>query len=175
MDEHLDDELEIMSERSQSGRIEFSADVFDEPIKVLCKTPAITVPRTTTIGEAVKLMQERKKGALLVVENSKLVGIFTERDFLKKVGVEADKWKSRPVEDLMTPNPESLTLNDEVKFVINRMHVGGYRHVPIVNEQGEPLHLISLRDMLGFLLDHFPKLLTNISPRPARGGPPWGG
>src|SRR5262245_31545108 len=113
MDEHLDDELEIMSERSQSGRIEFSADVFDEPIKVMCKAPAITVQRTTTVGEAVALMKERKKGALLIVENGKLVGIFTERDFLKKVGTDAEKWRNRPVEELMTPNPESLMLHDE--------------------------------------------------------------
>jgi CBS domain-containing protein len=62
-----------------------------------------------------------------------------------------------------------------VKFVMNQMHDGGYRHVPVVNDDNEPLHVISLRDVSRFVMDQFPKLIALIPSRPSRGAPPWGG
>lgn len=174
MDEELDDELEIMSERARL-RAELDPEVFEQPLRVLCKKPAVSVNTDATVERAVSLMREHQLGAVLVTQNGKLAGIVTERDLLKKIGLDGDAWRRRPVTELMTPNPDSLELDDAVKFVMNQMQVGGYRHVPVVDDAGEPIHLISLRDVARFVMDQFPKLVANIPSRPSRGAPPWGG
>lgn len=174
MDEHFDDELEIMNERARQ-RVDLDADVFEQPLSVLCRRPAVTLNTDATVERAAALMCENRIGAVLVTENGKLVGIVTERDLMMKVGLNGADWRLRPVTELMTPDPDALFLHDAVKFVMNRMHMGGYRHVPIVNELSEPIHVISLRDLVRFVLDQFPKLITNIPSRPSRGAPPWGG
>ncbi|MFO0565861.1 MAG: CBS domain-containing protein [Polyangiaceae bacterium] len=174
MDEHLDDELEIMSEQARQ-RVDLDVEVFEQPLSVLCRRPAVTVNTDAPVEKAVAVMREHGFGAVLVTDKGKLAGIITERDLMMKVGLDGDAWRSRSVTQLMTANPDALHADDAVKFVMNRMHVGGYRHVPVVNEKGEPLHVISLRDVVRFVLDQFPKLVTNIPSRPSRGAPPWGG
>jgi CBS domain-containing protein len=174
MEDYLDDELSIMLERADQGAV-LDAEVFEQPLRVLCGKPAMTVNTDATVERAVALMREKRFGAVLVTENGKLVGIVTERDLMMKVGLDGESWRRLPVTALMTPNPDALRLDDAVKFVMNHMQVGGYRHVPVVNERGEPLHVISLRDVARFVFDQFPKLVSNIPSRPSRGAPPWGG
>ena len=175
MSEGFDEELEIMSEQSTRGRVELDEDVFEQPLRVLCKFPPLALDVAASIGQAAQLMRENRRGAVVITEHGKVVGIVTERDLLMKVSADAGAWKDRPVNEIMTPDPDCLMLDDAVKFVMNRMHVGGYRHIPVINEAGEPIHVLALRDLLGFVLDQFPKLVTNIPPRPSRGAPPWGG
>ncbi len=174
MEEHLEDELEIMSERARSEHVTIDSDVFEQPLRVLCKQPAVSIPETETIERARSLMREHRCGAMPVTREGKLVGIVTERDLLMKAedGVE---WLKRPVTSIMTPNPDALLEDDAVKFVMHRMNVGRYRHVPVVSDSGTPLFVISMRDLLGFILEQFPRLVTNIPSRPSRGAPPWGG
>jgi hypothetical protein len=58
---------------------------------------------------------------------------------------------------------------------MNKMHHGDYRHVPIVDDEDRPIHVVSLKDVLRFILDHFPREL-NVAPNPYRGEPKeWGG
>lgn len=174
MDDPMEEELEIMSERARE-RAELDADVFEQPLSVLCRRPAISVDTDATVERAMELMREQRIGAVLVTRDDKLVGILTERDLLMKVGLDGEAWRKRSVTELMTANPDTLMPDDAVKFAMNRMQVGGYRHVPVVDEQGKPLHLVSLRDVSRFVLDQFPRLVQNIPSRPSRGAPPWGG
>jgi CBS domain-containing protein len=175
MDEGVEEELEMMAEESRRGSVELDADLFEQPASVLCKFPPLKLELGATVGQAADLMRDNRRGAVVVTDHGKLVGIVTERDLLMKVSVESGPWRDRPVAEIMTHNPDCLMMDDAVKFVMNRMHVGGYRHIPIVNEDGEPIFVIALRDVLGFVLDHFPNLVSNIPPRPPRGAPPWGG
>ncbi len=175
MEDELDEELEVMSEQTTQARVELDADVFEQPLSVLCKYPPLKLDVSASIGEAADLMRENRRGAVVVTERGRLVGIVTERDLLMKVCADDAPWRKRRVSEIMTPNPDWLMLDDAVKFVMNRMHVGGYRHVPVVNDAGEPIHVIALRDVLDFVLEQFPRLVSNIAPRPSRGAPPWGG
>lgn len=174
MEDYLDDELSIMSERAGQGAV-LDAEVFEQPLRVLCRKPAMTLNTDATVEQAVTLMREKRFGAVLVTENGRLAGIVTERDLLMKVGLDGELWRRRAITELMTANPDALRPDDAVKFVMNHMQVGGYRHVPVVDELGHPLHVISLRDVARFVFDQFPKLISNIPSRPSRGAPPWGG
>jgi CBS domain-containing protein len=104
------------------------------------------------------LLARRDIGCALVVRDDTLLGIITERDVLMKIGVNLDEYGGRPVEEFMTPAPETLLATDPIAFALNRMAVGWYRHVPI-EKDGKPTGVISARDVLGYLTRRVPELL----------------
>ena len=78
---------------------------------------------------------EPPRAAILVEREGVPVGIFTERDLMRRV-VAAGIGLDRAIEEVMTPDPETLGLDDGVAFALNRMSVGGFRNIPIVDENG---------------------------------------
>ena len=68
------------------------------------------------------------------------------------------------VKDVMTPDPEALPSHAKVAWVLNIMSVGGLRHVPVVDEQGRPVAVVSVRDVVQFLVDAFPSEVLNLPP-----------
>jgi CBS domain-containing protein len=119
-------------------------------VKSLKHHVPVTVAPTATIGEAIAVMVETNVGALLIVDAAgKLVGIFTERDLLKKIDAHAD-YEDLPISQFMTPRPECVALTDTLNIVLHKMDVGGYRHVPVL-EDGKPVGIVSARDMLRYL------------------------
>ena len=70
----------------------------------------------------------------------------------------------------MTRNPETLTRNDQIAYALSMMHVGGYRHIPLV-EDGKLTGIISLKDIAEFVVELFPDGVLNLPPRPSLGIP----
>ncbi len=68
----------------------------------------------------------------------------------------------------MTPKVEGLQADDSIAFVLNTMHVGGYRHVPITDDRGVPVAVVSVKDIVGFIIEHFQEDVVNLPPRPMR-------
>jgi CBS domain-containing protein len=114
------------------------------------RQPLVVSP-TMPLREVLRLMVDNKVGCLLVVEKGVLAGIFSERDVLLKVGEDAAKLGERPVSEFMTANVQSLPPTAKIAFAVHRMDQGGYRHVPVVNEAGEPLGIFSVRDILTYV------------------------
>jgi signal-transduction protein with cAMP-binding, CBS, and nucleotidyltransferase domain len=111
------------------------------------KSPT-TIRAETTVRDAIRAMLANNIGALLVVDKvGKLLGIFSERDLLKKVAGIFDPYDNLVVGDFMTPNPETVSMTDTLAFALHKMDCGGYRHLPVVAE-GRPAGVISVRDML---------------------------
>jgi CBS domain-containing protein len=98
----------------------------------------------TTVGDAIGRMQHEGIDCLLVTDDGRLVGIFTDRDAVLKVAGRADD--RRPVGELMTPDPVILRREDPIAVAINKMAVGGFRHVPIV-DAGRPVAVVSAKDV----------------------------
>lgn len=145
-----------MSELSSTEPFSPSASLFtavttDPILRLNPKTP-LTVGPDITIAEAVLLMQEKRIGALLVENEEKLVGIITERDMLFKVLGKGVDIQSTPVKDIMTPNPESLTDDDQILYALNRMTIGGYRHIPLTDLEGHLTGVISVKDIVEYLV-----------------------
>jgi CBS-domain-containing membrane protein len=176
MDELIQEELEIQDESVRPPRV-LSADVFLQPIRLLCRDQQVAaLPPSATIAEAILCMQERRFGAIVVTVEERLVGIVTERDFLFKVAGKKIDPERTPISSIMTENPETLMLDDPIAYLLNTMRVGGFRHVPIVDDRGRPVRLISVRDVLGHIVDHFPEEVINLPSQPFRGTPPqYGG
>jgi CBS domain-containing protein len=110
-------------------------------------------------------MQQAKGDCLLICEDRKLVGIITERDILMKVlGKEADP--DQEVDAFMTPNPDTLTLEDTVSAALEMMERGGYRNIPLLGRDGEVAGLLRSQDVLEYVAEAFPEEVLNLPPRP---------
>jgi CBS domain-containing protein len=148
-------DLTQLDRPTAQDRVERS--LMDDPVRALRPRPAVTLPPTATVGQAIQTMLAHNVGALLIVDAAgRLLGIFSERDLLTKVaGTQAD-YAERAVREFMTAGPEAVREDDTLAFALHKMDVGGYRHVPVVKD-GQPLGMLSVRDMLR----HITKLCKN--------------
>ena len=125
--------------------------VMYDQVKTLKQHAPVTIASAATIGEAIALMLSANVGAILVVDAAGLlVGIFSERDLLKKIAGAVADYEKLPITQFMTARPETVSLTDTLNFVLQKMDAGGYRHVPVLQD-GKPVSIISARDMLRFL------------------------
>jgi len=138
--------------------------ILETPISDLPLRDPILVCYTSSVADAVRNMNDHHTGCVLVEKDGKLIGIFTERDVLTKDFFRADS-HTVPVESVMTPNPETLEPEDSIAFALNKMSVGGYRHIPIV-DGAKPVGVLSVRDVVDFLVDLFPSDVLNLPPSP---------
>jgi CBS domain-containing protein len=118
------------------------------------------------VGDAVDRMNAEGFGALLVVDDGRLVGIFTERDVLRRIAGRRLDFSKITVGDYMTRDPESLTLDHKVAYALNKMVIGGFRHVPLVDREHRPVAMLSIRDIVEFIVDRFPQDVINLPPDP---------
>jgi CBS-domain-containing membrane protein len=68
------------------------------------------------------------------------------------------------IASIMTRDPETLMADDSLVFLMNKMHVGGFRHVPIVDEAGRPTHVLSIKDVVSFVVSRFEHTVSNVPP-----------
>lgn len=103
----------------------------------------------TQLRAAAKYMAEWNIGAIPVLDQEgRVVGIFSERDLLKRVAAQDKRIDDVIIEDVMTPNPKTVKLNDSVSGAIESMVKGGYRHLPVVDEDGFLTGMLSIRDFM---------------------------
>ena len=136
---------------------------------LMAKDPLI-VDADATVVAAVNAMNERRTGCVLVQKAGKLVGIFTERDVLRKV-IFRDGNKSWKVDEVMTRNPETLSPGASVAYALNKMSVDGYRHIPIVDKGGQAIGVLSVKDIVHFVVECFPDGVHNLPPDPDKAIP----
>ncbi len=128
------------------------------------RTP-IMVEAEATVVAAVNAMNEQRTGCVLVHKAGKMVGIFTERDVLTKV-IFRNNNSVIAVESAMTKDPETLEDTQTIACALNKMSVGGYRHIPVM-AKGKPVGVVSIRDLVDFLVELFPEKVLNVPPSPA--------
>ena len=114
---------------------------------IVAGQPPAVAEKTLTVLEAAILMKEKGKGALLVVEASRLSGIFTERDALFRVIAAGRDPATTLLADVMTPQPQTIHPDEPFAKALRVMHKRGFRHLPVV-EHGRPLGVVSARDAL---------------------------
>jgi CBS domain-containing protein len=113
----------------------------------------LSVGPDVTIGEALRTMLARGIGCMMIVEGDRLLGLFSERDAMMRLNVDAARLADRPISEVMTVNPATLRSRDKIAFALHRMNVGGFRHIPILDEDDRLVGVISIRDILRYLTD----------------------
>ena len=137
---------------------------------ILGDRETIVVARSASVADAARLMSAHHIGALPVLEHDRLVGIFTERDVLRKV-IFRDGNQTWKVDSVMTPNPETLPPTASVAYALNKMSVDGYRHIPIVDRIGRAIGVLSVKDIVHFVVDFFPAGVLNLPHDPGKAIP----
>jgi CBS domain-containing protein len=92
------------------------------------------------------------------------VGIFTERDVLWRVVPRAVDLDATPVSEVMTRDPETLPADCQMAQALRTMALGGYRHIPLVDDSGRPTGLVSMRQIVESLVELFPDEILNAPP-----------
>jgi len=106
-----------------------------------------TISPGETVREAAILMTEQNIGAAVVVEGTTIVGIVTERDMMRKVLGDNKNPDDTSVGEVMTKNPDTITGDCLSGQALDMMVEKNYRHLPIVDEGGRPIGMVSVRDL----------------------------
>ena len=114
----------------------------------------VTAAADMTVASASRLMKQRRVGAILVLDQGRLAGIFTERDALFRVIAEGRSPEDTKLAEVMTPNPRTIGPDRPFGHALHLMYEGEFRHVPVV-ENGRPIGIVSARDALGPDLKQF--------------------
>jgi CBS domain-containing protein len=106
-----------------------------------------TAAGTAMVSEVARTMRDRNVGALMIVDGTRLTGVFTERDALFRVLAPGRDPATTPVGEVMTSSPQTIHPDKPFVEALRMMLEGGYRHVPVV-ENGRVLGMVSVRDAL---------------------------
>lgn len=127
----------------------------------------LAVSPSTSLGATIEVMRRGDAGCVLVCEGDRLRGIFTERDYLKRVlAGRADL--DAPLEKFMTADPVTIERGDPIGLVIRKMVQGHYRRLPVVDDGGVPIGTVSVKRVVKYLADHFPAAVYNLPPQPGQ-------
>jgi CBS domain-containing protein len=133
------------------------------------------VEHNSSVLDALEFKKQKHMGSVMITLEGRLCGIFTERDVLNRVlGGEPNLWEL-PVQEVMTPDPEVLHEDNSVAWALNRMAVGGFRHVPAVDDERRPVGMVSVRDIVEVIAGLFPEEIYNLPPEPTKFLPAHGG
>jgi CBS domain-containing protein len=110
----------------------------------------LLVEPQTTVAEVARLMRVDDCDAVAVISKGRLVGIVTEKDLVQAIADGVDP-KQAKAEVIMSADPATVGADEEVSVVAVKMTRLGIRHLPVVNEAGEPVGLLSARDLLAVL------------------------
>ena len=134
------------------------AQTLSLPISILNLNQPCTVEMGTPVSEVIDLMQKGRFGCVLIVdEQEQLTGIITERDLLVHITEVRAQPDEVRVDDIMTPSPESLRPNDSMAFALNLMHLGHFRHIPLLvgdsdeDEGVYPASVVSSKDIANYV------------------------
>src|SRR6195256_6614618 len=115
----------------------------------MCDADGASVPIEATAEQAIRTMLDRHVGAVAVLdENSRVAGIFTERDVLRRLALSGREPAQTPVRELMTTPVEMATLDTTPGQALATMIERHYRHLPIVDDDGRLLGMLSIRNVL---------------------------
>jgi len=145
--------------------MELARNLKVESVSRLRPTPPIALRPEQSVAEAVVLMRQHKIGCVLICRHGRLVGIFTERDLLRRVlapGLSLDA----SLESCMTPEVHTAEPNESIDAAVDRMQEGGYRHLPIVDCFGRPVGVLSVKRIVHYLVEHFPSTVYCLPPDP---------
>jgi CBS domain-containing protein len=139
------------------------AHLRNETVVELQPPPGLRVAPETSVLQTVRQMQQARSGCALVCQGNKLVGIFTEQDYLRRV-LAKQLDPGTPISAVMSPPKATVRLTDSIATVVNRIHGGRYRRLPVVDANDELVGCVSVRNLVHHLAEHFPAAVYNLAP-----------
>lgn len=145
--------------------MELARNLKVESVSRLRPTAAWCLRIDQTVADAVALMRRERVGCVLVCQGDRLCGIFTERDLIRRV-LAARRSLSLPLAECMTADPVVVQPNESIGTAVRRMQAGSYRHLPVVDSEGRPVGVLSVKRIVHYLVEHFPSTVYCLPPDP---------
>lgn len=120
-----------------------------------------SVEPTTIVYNAIEVMAQKNIGGLLICENGKLVGIFTERDYARKLILKGKSSKDTPIGELMTKNPFTVTMDSSIEECMQLMSNRRIRHLPVVDSD-KLIGVISIGDVVRFIIEEQKSIIAHL-------------
>ncbi|MGA7872677.1 MAG: CBS domain-containing protein [Candidatus Binatus sp.] len=158
-----DDDRELFDDEHPGPQVLESA-LADTALSEVVSQPALLVSASTTLADTIHLMQQERRACVLIMENDRLAGIFTERDVLMKVAGQSLDLVHTPVSASMTADPFTLPADANVAFALSKMVLEGFRHIPLIDDAGRPTSVISMRNLIEYLSEFFSHELLTLPP-----------
>ncbi len=117
-----------------------------------------------SIRAAMNALRDACRGCLLVCRDNRMFGIFTERDALRLMATDTDY--DQPIESVMHAPVVTVDYHESVGTAISRMLDGGHRRLPVLNDAGEPIAVLTVKTILRYLVEHFPSVVYTLPPEP---------
>jgi len=129
--------------------------MFDQLVgDVMQRRKVLKAPPGTLVSKAAKLMAKKNVGAVMVVADEILVGIFTERDIAFRVVARGLDAQTTPLSKVMTPSPDTVDPDQPFGYALLRMHERGFRHLPVIKD-GKVVGIVSARNAMDPALEEF--------------------
>jgi CBS domain-containing protein len=161
-----DDDRDLLLDDEHPGPQVLESALAHTALSEVVSQPPLTVTPSTTLADTIRLMQQERRACVLVMENDQLAGIFTERDILMKVAGQPLDLVNTPVSDSMTPDPFTLPADANVAFALSKMVLEGFRHIPLVDDDGRPTAVVSMRNLIEYLGEIYSRELLTMPPEP---------
>lgn len=120
-----------------------------------------SIDPNSTVYSALELMVERDVGSLLVMDNGRFVGIFTERDYARKVMLKGRSSKDTFIHDIMSEHPITVTPDATVEECMSLMTKRYIRHLPVI-EENKLVGLISIGDIVKYIIEEQKFIIENL-------------
>lgn len=147
------------------------------PISDISLRDPVRVRPDTQLFSVVAQLREVRAGAALVEDDDgRLLGIFTERDLMTRIDHHNFDWHKQPVSEVMTRDPRTADADESLAGALSLMGAGSFRHLPIIAGDNRASGLVSIRDILAHIVEHYPEEFLNLPPDPEREmSGRWGG
>ena len=120
-----------------------------------------SVEPSTVVYQAIEVMAQKNIGGLLITENGKLVGIFTERDYARKLILKGKSSKDTTIGELMTKNPFTVSLDSSIEECMELMSNRRIRHLPVL-DNGELIGVISIGDVVRYIIEEQKSIIEQL-------------
>ena len=165
----FDDELARMDELENDSDTPINqALTLNDPIENLSLRSHPIIESGANLKSAIEILRDKKVGCIMIEKDHQIIGVMTERDFLLRVTGKGLDLELEFVDNYMTENPETLTPNDPISYALNKMHIYGIRHIPIINKNGKIYGMISVKDIIAHLGNFFGEDILNLPPDPSQ-------
>jgi CBS domain-containing protein len=116
----------------------------------------------SSVYDALETLEERNLGSLVVIENGKLIGVFTERDYARKVILKGRSSKETLVKHIMTSRPIFVTPDTTIEECMQMMTDKFIRHLPVLNDKEELIGLVSIGDLVKYIMTDKDFIIDNL-------------
>ncbi len=153
---HCEQPLDFLSAPAANSEVE--RGLLRDKVRLIASRRPVLVTQDQPVRDMLRAMVAQSVGCVVVVDRSAsdghdVIGMFSERDALVRLGADVGRLGDLPVSQFMTPSPETIDGDAEIAFALQKMDVGGYRHLPVI-ERGRVAGVVSIRDILQYVSVH---------------------